>query len=266
MPFTKGHIVSEETKQKISLAKMGHSVSNESRAKMRLAKIGKPSSAKGIHWSSESRERLKEIRKRQYHPWRGKHRAISEAHRQSIVRANKERIFTQEILSKMSLSHIGQVSSRKGEHLTDVTKEKLRLARAKQISPTKGKHHSELTKNKLRQAALRQHASGNLSITSISGKLFLDALENRYGIIIQREVRKANRIFDGAWHNYLFEIDSKYWHTLDKAKSIDKEKDIIAKQFGHTLIRLNLNSKQEISTRLFQYDIFLRNLFNVTTS
>jgi len=266
MSRPKGYIVSEETKRKISLTNKGHPVSDEMRVKMKLAKVGKISNAKGKYWSPEARERFKKIRIEQAAHLKGVPRPMSELQLRNIIQANKNRVITDEIREKMRLSHLGKPSGRKGKHLTDATKEKLRLARAKQISPMKGRHHSEETKNKLRLAALRQHENGNLSITSESCKLFLNALETKYGVGIKREFRRFNRLFDGSWKNYLFEIDSNYWHASLEANRIDSEKDNIAAQLGYKLVRLEVNSKQEINSRLIQYEPILRSVFNASAS
>jgi group I intron endonuclease len=52
------HPVSEETKQKLSLAHIGKIVSEESKHKMSLAKLGKPSLKKGIPISEEQKRKM----------------------------------------------------------------------------------------------------------------------------------------------------------------------------------------------------------------
>ena len=95
-------IKSDETKERMSIAKKGRIVSQETREKLRQANLGK---------------------------------TISPEYRRKLSEANKGKTHTEETKRKISESKKGRISNRKGVKLSDETKLKMSLAKKnKQIS------------------------------------------------------------------------------------------------------------------------------------
>lgn len=80
-------ICTEETKKKISDAKVGKPLSEQAKQRMSESRKGKPSPMQGKHHSEETKKRLSEIEKGAGNPFYGRHhteeskRKISEAHK-----------------------------------------------------------------------------------------------------------------------------------------------------------------------------------------
>lgn len=92
--MSKGKPHTEETKRKMSLAKMGHPVSEETRAKLSRAFEGRPSPFRGKHHSKETKAKISLNRM-------GKG--------MGPANYNYHRIFTQEERAKMSAAEKGRI-------------------------------------------------------------------------------------------------------------------------------------------------------------
>jgi len=123
--FTKGHILSEETKKKIGEA------------------------SKGRHHTEESKEKMSEIAKGNK-KWLGKHH--SEESRQKISITHTGMHPSEESRKKMSESHKGQVGFYKGKHLSSETRKKISESLKGRVAGMKGKCHSIETRKKLSEA------------------------------------------------------------------------------------------------------------------
>ena len=108
-------------------------------------------------------------------------------------------------------------------------------------------------KDRLRQEMIEKRFNSEVTISSLSSKLFLDKLENYLNTPIEREFFISNRFFDGRIKNVLIEIDSKYWHSTSKQKEIDNQKEQIAKQHGFLLFRFNVNSTRDVDKKFSSY-------------
>ena len=94
-------ICTEETKKKISDAKVGKPLSEQTKQRMSESRKGKPSPMQGKHHSEETKKRLSEIEKGAGNPFYGRHhteeskRKISEAHkrRPSILKGPKNGMY-----------------------------------------------------------------------------------------------------------------------------------------------------------------------------
>lgn len=86
---------------------------------------------------------------------------------------------------------------------------------------------------------------------SKSCSMFLDIIQNEFGVAIEREFRIKNRLFDGKIADILLEIDGTYWHNLNP--EIDIIKDKLALDNGYCIIRMNINSIYEVSKKFTYY-------------
>ncbi len=84
-------------------AKFGHIVSEESRKKMSLAKKGKPNGLKGKHWKCSEQARIN-IGKGHFG---NKNKPMSEIGKKNISKAKKGTKYSEEHRRKMSESHKG---------------------------------------------------------------------------------------------------------------------------------------------------------------
>lgn len=128
----RAYIVSEQTKNKLSLAnkgrpspQRGRTHTDETKLKLRIAKIGKPGSRIGYKASEETR------------------------HKQRVARLGKK-IHTEDRKAQMR----NQIGYWKGKMLSDAHREKLSKSHIGIVAGMSGKNHSEETKEKLRAAIL----------------------------------------------------------------------------------------------------------------
>ena len=109
-------ICTEETKKKISDAKVGKHLSEQAKQRMSESRKGKPSGMKGKHHSEETKKRLSEIEKGAGNPFYGRHHSeetrkkISEYHKGLIGEKNPfyGRHHTEESKRKMSEARKGK--------------------------------------------------------------------------------------------------------------------------------------------------------------
>ena len=109
-------ICTEETKKKISAAKVGKPLSEQAKQRMRESRKGKPSPMQGKHHSEETKKRLSEIEKGAGNPFYGRHHSeetrkkISEYHKGLIGEKNPfyGRHHTEESKRKMSEARKGK--------------------------------------------------------------------------------------------------------------------------------------------------------------
>lgn len=116
----KGHIISLETRKKISEAHIGMKHSLETRKEMSRTRKG---------------------------------RKLSSAHKEKLRRAGIGKTHTIESRRKMSLAKKGKPNGREGTHHTEETKKKIRESNKGCIGGMKGKKHSEETKRKMSEEA-----------------------------------------------------------------------------------------------------------------
>lgn len=88
---------------------------------------------------------------------------------------------------------------------------------------------------------------------SKSATAFLDKIEQKFNIKIEREFPIKYRYFDGKFKNYLIEVDGEYWHSDPDQKQIDEYKNQLAKGNGFKLIRCTVNNIKEIDSALSKY-------------
>ena len=109
-------ICTEETKKKISDAKVGKPLSEQAKQRMSESRKGKPSPMQGKHHSEETKKRLSEIEKGAGNPFYGRHHSeetrkkISEYHKGLIGEKNPfyGRHHTEESKRKMSEARKGK--------------------------------------------------------------------------------------------------------------------------------------------------------------
>lgn len=106
---TTGKVVSEESRQKMRLAKLGNKInvgkthSKEAKEKMRLAKLGKSNIAcVGKSLSEETKLKISKSKS-------GK--SLSKTHKDNISNANKGRVVSEETKEKIRLNNIGKHSN-----------------------------------------------------------------------------------------------------------------------------------------------------------
>ena len=164
----KGRTPSEETKLKLSAAHKGKTFSEETRLKLSEASKGKPKSEehkkkmsevnKGRTPSEETRQKLSELRKGDKHPMFGKTR--SEETRQKLSEANKgdkHPMFgkpqPEETRQKISEANKGKIrSDETRQKISEARKGKIRSeeTRQKMSESLKGKARSEEKRQKIR--------------------------------------------------------------------------------------------------------------------
>ena len=172
----KGKKLSEETKKKLSEAHSGekHPMfgkhhSEESKKKMSESRKGIPAPNKGVSMSEETKKKLSEAIKEKFIYDEEYRRKISEAHKNISddvhrkMSESRKKLYSsgmkhpmlgkqhsEESKKKMSESHKGKPSHRKGEQLSEETKKKISEANKGKTPPNKGKPMSEEEKKKLR--------------------------------------------------------------------------------------------------------------------
>ena len=143
--------------------------SDETRRKMSESHKGKPPHNKGIPMSEETKKKLSEAIKEKFIYDEEYRRKISEAHKNISddvhrkMSESRKKLYSsgmkhpmlgkqhsEESKKKMSESHKGKPSHRKGEQLSEETKKKISEANKGKTPPNKGKPMSEEEKKKLR--------------------------------------------------------------------------------------------------------------------
>jgi len=218
--------------------KVGHIVSIETRAKLSFSRKGKSSGAKGKHWSKE--RRIKIIK-----ALTGKH--CSEETKRKIKIANTGKKHTEETKKKIGLSSKGRgfgiprteevkkrisISS-KGKVLSEECKRKISIA-------NKGKKCSKETKRKLSKIHKELYLSGK----------FKPVLPKKYSntsieILMENELKKKGFDYEKQKHikgvgfvdfflpdfNIIIECDGDYWHNKSGAQNKDANRDFAASFF-----------------------------------
>lgn len=142
--FQKGHIVTKETRLKISMALMGRKngpPSEETRKKIGMAQKGKKRGKNPQH-STFMREWIA----KNGHPMKGKKH--SEETRNKISRVQIGKILSEETKQKISLANKGNSCGPVGP-LSKEHREKISLANKGRTSPMFGKKHTEESKRKM---------------------------------------------------------------------------------------------------------------------
>jgi hypothetical protein len=130
---------SDEWKQNIGNAQKGKTFSEETRRKMSEAKMGKEPWNKGIPMTEETRKTVSEATK-------GTHTGpFSDSHRENISKARKGMTFSDEHRANLSKAH-------KGKKASEETKAKMRAAHKKRLENSPKIVFSEEHKAKLRKA------------------------------------------------------------------------------------------------------------------
>lgn len=129
---------SDEWKQNIGGAQKGKTFSEETRRKMSEAKMGKEPWNKGVPMMEETRKKVSEAKK-------GKPNPFSDSHRENISKARKGMTFSDEHRANLSKAH-------KGKKASEETKAKMREAHKKRLENSPKIVFSEEHKANLRKA------------------------------------------------------------------------------------------------------------------
>lgn len=166
----KGKKLSEEHKKRISIGNIGHIVTMETREKISEANKGSNNHNYGKHPSDETRKKLSEASKGRYHSEEAKRKMsennarfflgkkLSEEHKRKIGEAGKGRKHTEESKKKMSLLHSGKkLTEEHKKNLSEALRGKKRTEEWKRKigEGNKGKVISEETKRKISEARIR---------------------------------------------------------------------------------------------------------------
>lgn len=86
--------------------------------------------------------------------------------------------------------------------------------------------------------------------------LFLDRLEEIYGLTIDRQLPLKNWLFDGRIKgtNILIESDGSYFHSREDVKKRDKAKEKYAERKGFVVYRFENSIVEEIEDNIKKYD------------
>lgn len=182
-------------------------------------------------------------------------KVLNEKTKLALLATHLGKSTNEEIKSKISHALIGRVVS-------EETRKKMSIAFT-------GRKHTSKTKEKLRAAHLlycknnSNHCGISKSCTS-----FLNAIEQHYGIKIQREYTLDGRLFDGKWNNILIEVDGSYWHDPrehgDGVWINDNWKSIIAAKNGFELLRFTVNDIKQVNEVLSSYKDDLDKIFKIS--
>lgn len=222
---------SDETKAKMSKAAMGHIVSEETREKLRQANLGKKISPEAKRKISEASKKMwesEEMRKEQSLRSSGrKHTPEARVKMSKAQMGNKKatgRIVSAETKKKLSDANMGHV----------VTAE----TRAKQSASTKGRVVSDEWRQNM-SAGWSPH--GKMFNTDIEIKIKL--LLASWGIPFIHQYKIG--ISGSGWPDFylpnseaVIECDGDYWHSLPGAKEKDRKKDGIRDAIGMPVLRL----------------------------
>lgn len=118
--------------------------------------------------------------------------------------------------------------------------------RKKTLDGRIGYKHSEKAKQCMRKSRINYLKTCPFQLQSKSATMFLDELEKLNGKKIGREFELDGRFFDGKIDNILIEVDSDWWHSTQKQKRIDEQKNLIARNNGYELKRFVVNSTKDI--------------------
>ena len=127
--------LSKEHKAKISLSLQGHVVSEETKRKMSKALKGKPSWAKGTTMNEETKKKIGLTNKGKTCYFKGKKR--SESTRQKMRLSQLGKKTSLETRKKLSIANSGVNHYNYGKKLKPSTIQKIKNARAKQVLPQK---------------------------------------------------------------------------------------------------------------------------------
>ena len=97
-------------------------------------------------------------------------------------------------------------------------------------------------------------------VSKASNAFFME-LENKYNVVILREIELENRLFDGRWKNNLIEVDGSYWHRTKFQKANDRFKNRIATRNGFILYRFVVDSVRDVPKLIIKYKRKLDKLF-----
>ncbi len=97
--------------------------------------------------------------------------------------------------------------------------------------------------------------------SSDSEKLFLSLLEQKFNVIINKQFKIWGRFYDGQYKNILFEIDGTYWHSKLRQRKIDFKKDLNALKNGYQVIRIKLDSKEDVQKVFEENKLLLEQIF-----
>ena len=88
-----------------------------------------------------------------------KGKKLTDEHKQKISVSNKgkTKIFSEEHIKNLSISHMGQVSPNKGKKHSEASKQKMSQSLKGRTSPNKGKKLSPEHKKKMSEAAIKRH-------------------------------------------------------------------------------------------------------------
>jgi len=196
----KGHIVLEETRDKLRKANLGKVLSQETKEKLRRSTLkqfefGMP---------QETREKMRRARKGK------KRKPFTLEWRKNLSIAQKKR--TDHFISEETKRKIGIAN--KGKKRSLETIEKIRINSLKQIHLPA----SEETKRKMREATIKrvekQRLDGDPLFPTIGNneKIILDTIEKSEGIEILRQYKVIGYFLDGYCkkNNTAFEVDERF--------------------------------------------------------
>lgn len=88
---------------------------------------------------------------------------------------------------------------------------------------------------------------------SKSAKAFMRRIEEVFNIRLVTEFRIGRKYYDAKWRNLLIEIDGKYWHAHPEVILRDRLKEEIAKENGYRLVRIKVNTIEEVPSKFLRY-------------
>lgn len=196
--FKKGHVVSEEIREKIRIANLGKKYSAEHNKKISENHSGEKNHFYGKHHTEEAKRKISESKKGKYiginsYMW-NKH--LSEETKQKLREANLGKHQSETTIQK-------RILSRKGYHHSDLTKKKLSENNARFW---KGKTFSEETKQKMRETSTGKHHTEKTK--QKLHKIGLNRLHTKETRIKMSEITKnhwkneeiAKKMIKGLWH------------------------------------------------------------------
>jgi len=251
------------------LKQKGHLVSEESRKKMSDSHKGKIPWNKDIPCSEETKKKLREIGyKKGSIPWNKdkKCNPLSEETKKKLSIAHKGHVVSEETKLKISKANKGKPGSNLGKHFSEEHRKNLSKVLRGKPSGMLGKYHSEKTKEKMSYTAIKRcrenmtywvnmhkslHLKPNkpeIQLNGILQKLFPN--EYKYVGDLSFILGGKNPDFMNVnGQKKLIELYGDYWHKDDNPQD---RKDLF-KQFGFdTLVvwEKELKDKENLNVKL----------------
>lgn len=246
---TLGKHHTEEARRKMSLAHQGHVVSIDTRKKISEANKGNAWN-RGRHHTGEARKKMSKAQSGVNHPFFGKH--LSGEHKKKLseaLKGEKNPAKTSEARKKISEALKGEKNPCYGKHLSEEMK--IRISKkltGKHFSENhnrkisewrKGKHHTEETRKKMSEAHIRAVKMGCYTRKPTAPEKKFIEICTKYNLPFKYVgdgkfwIENVNPDFvESNGRKIAIEIYGDYWHTTPKIIWRDGQRAKTLEKYG----------------------------------